>query len=67
MDVGGTEKSWAELEQPLGGTRVSVTECIVISQAHDTNIYVKSKRLKHTLSLDTLIIIRKKQYVNLRE
>ena len=30
-------------------------------------IYVKSKRLKHTLSLDTLIIRRKKQYVNLRE
>ena len=48
---------------------MSVTECIVITQAHDahTCIYVKSKCLKHTLLLDTLIIRRKKQYVNLRE
>ena len=41
-------------------TRISITECIVITQAHDAHIYVKSKRLKHTLSLDTLIIRRKK-------
>ena len=32
---------------------------IVITQAHDAHIYVKSKRLKHTLSLDTLIIEEK--------
>ena len=50
-----------------GGTHRSVTECIVMTQAHDAHIYVKSKRLKHTLSLDTLIKRRKKQYVNLRE
>ena len=30
-------------------------------------IYVKSKRLKQTLSLDMLIIRRKKQYVNFSE
>ena len=41
-------------------TCISVTECIVITQAHDAHIYVKSKRLKHTLLLDTLIIRRKK-------
>ena len=54
MDVGGTEKSGA------GGTPISVTECIVNTQAHDAYIYVKSKRLKHTLSLYMLIIRRKK-------
>ena len=53
MDVGRTEKSWAELEQQAG---LVITECVVITQAHDAHIYVKSKRLKHTLSLDTLII-----------
>ena len=50
-----------------GGTRISVTEFIVITQAHDAHIYVKSKRLKHTLLLDMLILRRKKQICQFEE
>ena len=56
MNVGGTEISWAELEQ-AEFVHVYIPNGIDMElsvQAHDTHIYINLNRFKHTLSPDML-------------